>query len=164
VIVLEVRIMGNSGLTEEQVRGLRKNGMLYVDNELLQNIKRHYKQGRMGICIFDPPEVGTDIILLEHYVSSRDNINTRFRTEDGFDKEWVIYHVEEPKIYDGMERSPKTRAVLSYKIMNGPVRERVIDYRDFYCGFYCAVKLTEDGLETAKRFREELNEDFCIRT
>lgn len=61
----------------EQIKLLKKKGKISVDMELLQDIKKYYHAGNNIVHIFEPPKIGEDILLLEHFVSSRDNINTR---------------------------------------------------------------------------------------
>lgn len=148
---------------QAQLHLLHKEGILSVENDTLQNIRKHYRRGEKGIIIFEPPKVGSDILLLRHYVSSRDSINTRFTNEQGFEKEWTIYHVENPILVSDEYNNPFNRAVLTYKIMKGPYRKRLVEFRDFFSGFYYPRELTEEEKQIVRGYRKLVDETFSIR-
>lgn len=142
---------------------LRENGIVSIDNELLENIKKHYHDGKRGIHIFEPPKIGSKILLLKHFVSTRDNINNRFVNETGFEREWTVYTVKEYRMVTEDYSSPNNQVILTYKVMKSPIRERRIEFRDFYCGYYYPKILTPEELENVKEYRELVDEKFDIR-
>lgn len=148
----------------DQISLLKDKGVLFVDNKLLENLKRNYHDGKRGITVFQPPEIGTDILLLEHYYSSRDTINTRFTNEKGFEKEWTIYHVKEYVLSSKDLYNPSNQVVLTYKVMKGPIRERRVEFRDFFSGFYYPRVLNDEEKEIVRKYRGLVDDTFSIRS
>lgn len=147
----------------EQIKLLKKKGKISVDMELLQDIKKYYHAGNNIVHIFEPPKIGEDILLLEHFVSSRDNINTHYKNEVGFDREWVIYHVERVIVHSDNYWDPNNQVVLSYHVFKSPKRERRMRFANFYSGFYYPKALTDEEKETVNKYRSLVDESFNIR-
>ena len=147
----------------EQIKLLKKKGKISVDMKLLQNIKKYYHAGNTTVHIFEPPKIGEDILLLEHFVSSRDNINTRYKNEVGFDREWVIYHVERVVAHSDNYWDPDNQVVLSYHVCKSPKRERRMRFISFFSGFYYPKVLTAEEKETVNKYRSLVDESFNIR-
>lgn len=158
--------MSNNSANGSIIESLCDGGIITVDSDTLANIKQYRRKGVKGLVIFEPPKPGTDILLLEHFVSDRrPGANTSFCMEEGFDREWVIYHVEKHIIMEKQDNYyyHDNKVVLSYKILHGPVRERTVKFGDFFCGFYYAKVLNDEEVEIAKKFRRIVNESFNIR-
>lgn len=146
------------------VRCLCRGDILTIDNTALANIKKYYAKGAKNVRIFEPPELGTDILLLEHCVSDRlVTANTNFCMEAGFNRKCVVYHVEEIVVKGESYYNPNNVVVLSYSVLHGPRCFRRVEFRDFYCGFYYPRVLTDDEKRVVEQHREKVNEEFSIR-
>ncbi|MCR5338215.1 MAG: hypothetical protein K6E75_06630 [Lachnospiraceae bacterium] len=135
----------------EDVKRLETGKPITVPSQHLAN-RVCYCYDDENTIIFPPPSEGEDVVLLQHIVNERMmRHNNLFGGEDEYERIYMVYHVESPIIKQG-EKSPDNFARLSYKIgENRHIRE--IPYREFYCGLYCAMPLTDEGLKRMERNR-----------
>lgn len=150
---------------ESLIECLCKGGFVVLDDDRLQSIKKLYYEGEPGrVVIFQPPDLGKEILLLEHFVSDRYlSANTNFCMEVGFDRQCVVYRVEEHIIRNGDFYCGDNDVVLSYSVLHGPRCERRVKFKFFFCGLYYPLVLTEEMKGITNQFREIINDQFSIR-
>lgn len=143
------------------VTNLCEGGVHRVRNENLENTKAHYRRYDTEVT-FRPPEEGANILLMEHFVNTRNvSENSVYRLEKGFDKNCIVYHVERHILHSDNYYDPDNKVVLSYRVGQHR-REMEIMYMYFFCGFYCAKELDEEQLRIVMKYREIVDEDFDI--